>query len=438
MKKLVVLSAYAPFPPKDGGTERSAAIIGNLSQHTEVEIFWPSINNVNSKAVINESLIQMASGETFITSFALMLLRKVLGPHSWSISFHCLHLLFPQTKNRVKRSLNSESICYLNQPWLVDFIPKKYEGEILYDAHNIETELIESMAKDATNSFQEYRLKIIRNITQKIENKACKTALTISGVTAHDLNRIGKISHKNNLYLVPNGADAQNRWKMNSTKKCLFIGSAHQPNIEAAQWLLDLASELLDHEFHIVGECGKMLSTKLPNVTLHGRISEEELDDLFVSSELFINPVITGSGMHLKKVKAMSYGIPIISTKFAARGTSLIHEESALIAERTELKKQIRRLTRDNTLKKKLSQGAFTEFKEFYSWDKIIAKFIIDLKFAEHENNYIMLSTFQNKIQYITPDTLTNKLNISLNTFLKKIMVSVRSFNQGFFPGKKV
>jgi hypothetical protein len=53
---------------------------------------------------------------------------------------------------------------------------------------------------------------------------------------------------------------------------------------------------------------------------LVGEVTEEQMHHYFVNAFAFVNLVSQGSGSHLKLARALSYGLPIITTAIGARG----------------------------------------------------------------------------------------------------------------------
>jgi glycosyltransferase involved in cell wall biosynthesis len=102
----------------------------------------------------------------------------------------------------------------------------------------------------------------------------------------------------------------------------LFVGSVYQPNVDAAQRLINLAPQLRDFEIVIAGPCGYFLQNTEPNVQIVGAVSDRKLDELFRRSVAFVNLVSHGSGTHLKVGRALAYGVPVITSQIGARGYS--------------------------------------------------------------------------------------------------------------------
>ncbi|MGB5966191.1 MAG: glycosyltransferase [Sulfurimonadaceae bacterium] len=109
--------------------------------------------------------------------------------------------------------------------------------------------------------------------------------------------------------------------------KLLFVGSLDwYPNIDAIEWFLDEVLPLLKsknlYHFDIVGrDPSKKLIKKVntfSNVTLHSNVPS--IEEYYLNADIVSIPIRSGSGINIKVLEALSYGIPIVMTTFAKRG----------------------------------------------------------------------------------------------------------------------
>jgi glycosyltransferase involved in cell wall biosynthesis len=122
------------------------------------------------------------------------------------------------------------------------------------------------------------------------------------------------------MHYIANGTDLPDKLAEGKKKSLLFTGGLYGPNITAAQALANQAHLLPEYTINIVGACGDKVITSQPNVRLYGHVDDEALDKLHLDAFAFVNLMQTGSGTSLKVARAMSYGLPVISTEIGARG----------------------------------------------------------------------------------------------------------------------
>ncbi len=109
--------------------------------------------------------------------------------------------------------------------------------------------------------------------------------------------------------------------------KLLFVGSLDwYPNIDAIEWFLDEVFPLMKNKglfhFEIVGrDPSNQLIQKVNtflNVTLHSNVPS--IEEYYLNADIVVIPIRSGSGINIKVLEALSYGIPIVMTTFAKRG----------------------------------------------------------------------------------------------------------------------
>ena len=140
---------------------------------------------------------------------------------------------------------------------------------------------------------------------------------------------------------IPNGCISMpkpNNNKRLKSKDILFVGSGHPPNVIAARYIAEMAKNFPEFNFLIAGSAGYAINKKniTDNLMILGEVKDEELDKLFKESFAFFNPMTKGSGTHLKMMKALSYGIPIITSTIGARGFSKTEIEKAMLIANTD------------------------------------------------------------------------------------------------------
>lgn len=103
----------------------------------------------------------------------------------------------------------------------------------------------------------------------------------------------------------------------------IFVASDNIININALNTFLidvfpDIVSILNDFKFIIAGKIGKTKNLSIPPSLLpHIEIIDEfkNAEEVYSKASVAINPVKTGTGLKIKLIEAVSYGLPIISFK---------------------------------------------------------------------------------------------------------------------------
>jgi glycosyltransferase involved in cell wall biosynthesis len=284
-------------------------------------------------------------------------------------------------KAKVELYAKEVDTIILSHPWLVDAVPNSFSGKVIYDAHNNEVELIKSQARDvhnvSNNRWTKLFLSDLISEIQEIEERAIRRSDSIICVSDYDLNLFKLEYPDSNFILIPSGfsSTAAKAHKVRKPNQMFFFGSAHPPNVAAARHLILIAQKFPKLKFVIAGDVCSYLKSDGKNVELKGRISEENLDKLLGTSTLFLNPITSGAGISLKLIRAMSSGIPILSTPLGARG---FLEESEHVVFLSELK-DFERTLNVMLMNPKLTMQQASNAKELvdrkYNWKSLSKTF---------------------------------------------------------------
>lgn len=164
------------------------------------------------------------------------------------------------------------------------------------------------------------------------------------------------------ILVCPHPVVAQKKLSLRKKVKTIgFFGGPSEANIDGIHWFHDAVMPLL-----------KNLSQKC---TVHGainyspfslflpRLAKGELFSDVVSCyqnlDIAINPVLYGSGLKIKTVEALAYGIPLVSTGVGVQGLQEESNKSFLLANTAqEFAEVLERLTASFSLREQLSVAA--------------------------------------------------------------------------------
>ena len=119
-------------------------------------------------------------------------------------------------------------------------------------------------------------------------------------------------------------------------RKIVFTGSLdYYPNIEAAMFLDQNSNIIREYlgantEIILAGKNPHSKIRNLQNVRIIANPSNNELKELMLSSDLFISPVFQGSGMKVKVMDALAYGLPIVASEHSLIGYESITEKALI------------------------------------------------------------------------------------------------------------
>ena len=92
------------------------------------------------------------------------------------------------------------------------------------------------------------------------------------------------------------------------------------------------------------------------------------IEPFFLESQAFVCPIFAGSGIRIKILQALSYGLPVVSTRLGAEGVPVEHGKSILLADTAPaFGEAIQRLVTNKKLQVQLARNGRTEINKHYS-----------------------------------------------------------------------
>lgn len=180
-------------------------------------------------------------------------------------------------------------------------------------------------------------------IVSKYEIKSIQSMDGVISISNNDMETILKISSKPKLFLHYPQIEFSLVKTLDSVMKnnrtIVFIGSYKWfPNQKAAEYLINTVMPILRSLVDgvmllLVGSSptNEMIKAgeKFSDILVTGMVPS--VDKYINDADIFVNCVEDGSGINIKVIEALAKGIPLISSKFGARGFDLIHGKHAYI-----------------------------------------------------------------------------------------------------------
>jgi hypothetical protein len=95
------------------------------------------------------------------------------------------------------------------------------------------------------------------------------------------------------------------------------------PNRESLRWFMrDVFPHVTSKiQIHLFGPASDTIARQYPPAAGHGHL--DDLRDVWDRSDFMICPIISGGGVSVKLAEAVYNGVPVLGTRFAARGLAL-------------------------------------------------------------------------------------------------------------------
>ena len=250
---------------------------------------------------------------------------------------------------------------------------------LLGDLHNVEHDLLYKTYLETTNIFMRIFAFLAYKLGKRFEIAQCKKFDILTTATLNDLQTFRKDLPGKPMYVVQNGVGPEFFEAINikrEAKAMVFVGFfSYYPNVHAMHHFFDKIFPLVlarepDAKLYIVGAYPPrdIQARASHNVVVTGFV--EDVRPFFARAQVFIIPLLIGSGIRGKALEAMAMKIPIVSTTMACGGINLKHGESAMFADTPEaFADAIVYLFNNGGERQRLVENAYSVAMKEHNWE---------------------------------------------------------------------
>lgn len=263
-------------------------------------------------------------------------------------------------------------------PWMVP-AGLRSGATVILDAHNVESDLLTSMAEVETRPAHRARWRWEAAKMRRYEAEMAQRAAAVCATSDADAAAFEGLGARR-VVVVPNGVDTTSvpHAQPANGNALVYVGHfGYQPNQVAARELAEeilprVRAEVPDASLTLVGRDPGPAVRRLtgPGVEVTGSVPEV-LPHLRAARVLVV-PLRSGSGTRLKVLEAMAAGVPVVSTPLGVAGIELRDGEHVLLAESAAgLAEQAVRVIRDDALAARLSAAGRELVEGRYDWSAV-------------------------------------------------------------------
>ncbi|SDY77777.1 glycosyltransferase family 4 protein [Halopenitus persicus] len=280
-------------------------------------------------------------------------------------------------------------------PYVLDHVPAS--TPIIFSSHNVETERFGDIEQPVLTE------RVEREV-DRLERRSVEETDAIVCTSEHDAEVYRERYDPSGPILVaPNGTyeDSLRSHRPDSdVAECirqrygiasdaivsLFMGSNYRPNVEAAEAVVDMAHELADADFDaqflVLGSVGNALDRpSLPdNLTTTGYV-EAEFEAHFDAADIALNPMLSGGGTNIKLIDYFARSLPVVSTRFGARGLDGTAGEELLVADIDNFPERITALAEDPGRRRRVGDAGRRLAADRYTWEassRALREFVVE------------------------------------------------------------
>lgn len=278
-----------------------------------------------------------------------------------------------------------------------DLLSKRYERQVNIDIKNINPygAFLYTLPNPIQNIISNKLIKkFILNkevkLLKKYEQNISKYYNSIVFVAQSEADELNKRINSDKAFAVPLGVDINYfkdyKEKIDKEKNSIsFMGALSVAHNETGilhfceNIFPKIKEELKDIKLYIIGgsitDKIKNIAQKDDNIILTGRV--EDTRPYIKNTEIFICPLLFGSGIKTKNLEAMAMGIPVVTTNIGAESIGAIDGKYWIVEDSDEIfAEQIINVLKDQTLKDSLSLNGLSFVENNFSWENTMKTWI--------------------------------------------------------------
>jgi len=386
-KVILVVNDFEISNPTSGGEIRLNNMYTHLSTYYRILLLCLNNDGIITRSELSDDFVEISFPKNDEH------LRKELAADSeFQVSVKDIINSHLCKRNKfflaaIKAIESSVGAVIFVHPYMAPLLQYIQNGNVIYESLNCEISLKASILKGHPR-YHEYLRQV-----ERVERMVCARSRFIISTADEDHPSLAKLAPRGTeIITIENGAEAKEEdplFDYSELKKMfgqhpviVFIGSAHKPNIDALNFIIDmLASKLCHCYFVVIGTvCGALNRSRLRNLLLFGKMEEEFKDILLRVCDVAINPMFSGSGSNLKIAEYFAHNIPVISTPKGVRGYRIKNYREAIICEEDDFSGKILEVLGNKSLRETLAVNGFSYLKKNIDWRILAKKFYTALQ----------------------------------------------------------
>ena len=388
--KVLQLCNKPPYPPVDGGTMAMNSITqGLLSRDCEVKVLTVETDKhpVRKERVTDDYCAKTAMESVFVDLSVRPL--PALFAMLCGESYHVKRYVNEEFAAKLRTILEGEEfdVVHVESIFLTPYVPliRKYsKAKVMLRAHNVEHLIWKRVAQSCTNPLKRWYLKHLSLTLRVYELEHINDYDGIVCITKNDADYFRENGCRKPVTVIPFGVEPEDVPQVEAEPDSLFhIGAMDWlPNQESIRWLLEEVWPVVHREvprakLYLAGrkmpEC--WMKAHIEGVSVVGEVPDAMY--FIGSKKINVVPLLSGSGIRVKIIEAMSVGKTVITTTVGAQGIDYTDGENLLIANTPqEFAQQIKRCLDDDDFCHRVGAAAERLIAEQYNEGKLADKLL--------------------------------------------------------------
>lgn len=368
-KKILIIFPHNFFELKSGIHKmfyhlakyfKSRNYIVDLYSLKNYESIWEGNYPFDSKIISNLYLFDYAKGnQNFRISFKEKMMNLFFKIFKFERKLEKLpDYAFPEMKEELKKIVNYNQYTHI-------IVGYAYWANLIKDSYFNNIVKIISINDFLTYQIKEYS-PIEVNIDKLVKDEINRINLFDIAISISNDEYLffKEKAKKPKHYLIPIFFDdpLKNVKKIKSFDKrrfdITFLGFKNIHNINGINWFLNEVWPKIrkKYKLRIVGKVVEdIVKLKDKNIRYDNYI--KNLNDVYLNTKITISPLFSGTGLKVKIIESLAYGIPVVSTSISLLGFPKKENNGCLIADNAkDFVKQIDKLIKNHYYYKKISK----------------------------------------------------------------------------------
>ncbi len=223
--------------------------------------------------------------------------------------------------------------------------------------------------------------RLLAPLASGLEKKALKEALAVIAVCPALYERA--IRYNPSTFLLPDtlpnedfpdkGEVERFRKEKGWEGKFVFLYTGNFQSYQGVDMLVEAFRQVEGENLllALVGKGGERFVGTDPRVRFYGQVPPEGINLWLAAADVLVSPRLSGTNTPMKIYSYLAAGKPIIATSIASH-TQVLSDQVALLVppESSSWREAMKKIAGDETLRRKLAEGAAKLYAENFSWEK--------------------------------------------------------------------
>jgi glycosyltransferase involved in cell wall biosynthesis len=389
--KILQFCYKPPFPALDGGSMGMHYVTeGLINNGHEVKVL--SFHSKKHPCRVDKLPVEYVEKTKFETVFVDLDIKPIpaLVAYLCGESYHVKRFINEQMKRKLVEILKAEDfdIIQVESIFLTPYLPimrRFSNAKIVLRAPNIEHKIWERIYKATKTPFKRGYIKHLALTLKYYELNHINDYDAVSPVTEFDAEYFRENGLRKKCKGIPFGMNPPELLSdVLEEKNTIFhIGSMNwHPNEQGIKWFLEECWDKIRQTTPNVQAyfAGRYMPNWLKNTSIEGVHIVGEVEDsirFMTSKQIMVVPLLSGSGIRIKIIEAMSIGKTVIATTIAAEGIMYEDGKNIIIANSAEEFASAVKYCVENPDKcKSIGDEAYKLIAERYSNDQVVNQLV--------------------------------------------------------------